>query len=362
MKANHLCLVTLSILLIFTACKESGEKATWPEEKSPEKIGRLVISELLSRPGFMMLKYGDCEGVHYAEACTGFGAARLAGLLDDSVLINELSERYMKVIDDSIVNTENHVDVNVYGILPLELYIQHGGRKFFAQGINLADIQWENPLPDGLTNQTRFWIDDIWMIASLQVQAYRATGEEIYLDRAALEIDTYLQKLQQPNGLFYHGENVPFFWGRGNGWVAAGLAELLSVLPENNEHYQSILTGYKKMMDALAGYQSDDGMWRQLIDKPEAWKETSSTAMFGYAITVGVKRGILPAKKFTSVYSKAWEALTGYIDEKGQVTDVCAGTGQSQDINYYLERPKITGDMHGQAPVLWFAYSLLAKY
>ncbi|MEJ2567815.1 MAG: glycoside hydrolase family 88 protein, partial [candidate division WOR-3 bacterium] len=190
----------------------------------------------------------------------------------------------------------------------------------------------------------------------------RATGDEIYLERAARVVNSYLEKLQQPNGLFYHGEDAPFFWGRGNGWVAAGLAELLSELPGSNPYYTSILTGYKKMMNALLEYQAEDGMWRQLIDKEEAWKETSSTAMFGYAITVGVKKGLLPEKEFAPAYQKAWLSLVKYINEDGKVTDVCAGTGKSDDIEYYLNRPRNTGDLHGQAPVLWFAYSLLARY
>jgi len=49
-----------------------------------------------------------------------------------------------------------------------------------------------------MTNQTRYWIDDVWMIAALQVQAYRVTGNSDYLDKAALETDAYIQKLQQP--------------------------------------------------------------------------------------------------------------------------------------------------------------------
>jgi unsaturated rhamnogalacturonyl hydrolase len=120
------------------------------------------------------------------------------------------------------------------------------------------------------------------MIGCLQIQAYRSTGNMIYLERAALEIDSYIQRLQQPNGLFYHGIDAPFYWGRGNGWVAAGLAELLSVLPESNSHYNSILNGYKKMMKTLVETQASDGMWRQLIDKEESFKETSSTGMFGF--------------------------------------------------------------------------------
>jgi rhamnogalacturonyl hydrolase YesR len=282
-------------------------------------------------------------------------------LLNDTATINKLAIRYSRVIDEEKENTENHVDINVYGILPLELYMQGKDVKFFNQGIHLADKQWEDPLPNGMTNQTRYWIDDIWMIASLQVQAYRATKQQIYLERAALEVNSYLEKLQQDNGLFFHGENAPFFWGRGNGWVAAGLAELISELPETNEYYENILDGYKKMMNALLNFQAEDGMWRQLIDVKESWKETSSSAMFGYAITMGVKRGLLPKSKFEASYQKAWLALTEYINEEGKLSNVCVGTGQSQDMNFYLERPTVTGDLHGQAPVLWFAYSLLLE-
>jgi unsaturated rhamnogalacturonyl hydrolase len=135
-------------------------------------------------------------------------------MLNDTMTLAKLSERYMKVITDSIVNTENHVDANVYGILPLELYMQGQNKVFFQQGMELADGQWMDPLSDGLTNQTRYWIDDVYMIGCLQIQAYRATGNHIYLDRAANEIVAYLEKLQKPNGLFFHGENAPFYWGR----------------------------------------------------------------------------------------------------------------------------------------------------
>jgi len=352
-----------SIIAILIACISCTGKIKnenfWNEGSSPQIIGNKVSDELLSRADFMMYVTDEVKAVHYAEACAGFGAARLAGLLKDTIRLSKISVRYARVIKDSIVNTENHVDVNVYGILPLELYMQLKDENLLLQGLHLADKQWEDTLENGLTSQTRFWIDDIWMIGSLQVQAYRATGDTIYLNRAALEINAYLDKLQKPNGLFYHGEEAPFFWGRGNGWVAAGLAELLSELPENSPHYASILEGYQKMMNALLIYQADDGMWRQLIDKEEAWKETSSTAMFGYAFTVGVRKGLLPDSTFTPAYQKAWNALTRYIDEEGKLSDVCVGTGQSDDIQYYLDRPRTTGDLHGQAPVLWFAYSLL---
>jgi len=351
------------ILCLISACSTSatGKKEFLPD-KNPEQIGRRVIDDLLSRPDFMMYNTADVRAVHYAEACAGFGAARLAGFLGDKDRLLKITERYQRVLNEKIENTANHVDVNVYGILPLELYRQNKDKKFLDQGLELADGQWKDPLPDGLTNQTRFWIDDIWMIASLQIQAYRVTGRMIYLERAALETVTYIKKLQQPNGLFHHGEDAPFFWGRGNGWVAAGLAELLTELPEKNPHYQSIVEGYRKMMDALVLFQSEDGMWNQLIDNKDSFKETSSTAMFGYAMAVGSKKGILKGKQYQEAYLKAWDALTGYINSEGKVSNVCIGTPKSDDVNFYLNRPTSEGDLHGQAPVLWFAFSLLAGY
>ncbi len=330
-------------------------------ESSQEKIGRLVAEDLLARPEFMIYQASFWTGIHYAEACAGFGAVHLAGLLHDQELLSRLASRYARAKTDSLTDLADHVDANVYGILPLEVYRFTRDERFFQQGIALADAQWADPQPDGLTHQTRFWIDDVWMIGALQVQAWRTTGKPVYLERAALEIDAYLQKLQQPNGLFYHGEGAPFFWGRGNGWTAAGMAELLSELPSDNPHYQAILAGYRRMMEALRRYQAEDGMWRQLIDNPAAWKESSATAMFGYAITVGVNKGLLDRSLYTPVYQKAWEALLTYIGVDGRVAEVCIGTGKSADINHYLTRPRVTGDLHGQAPVLWFACALLER-
>lgn len=360
-KNNWLTSIPFIVSLLLAGLFSCSEPDTnfWPEEKSPETIAKLVTEELLSRDGFMMYKTPDVRGVHYAEACTAFGAARLAGLLEDTATLNRLSNRYWKVFMDSIENTANHVDVNVYGIVPLELFMQGQDSAFLRQGMHLADIQWQDTLPNGLTSQTRFWIDDLWMIGSLQLQAYRVTGNPKYLDNATKEIGPYLDKLQQPNGLFFHGDHGPFHWGRGNGWVAAGIAHVLSELPPDHEHYPKIAEGYKKMMAALLKYQTADGMWRQLVDKESSWKETSCTGMFGYAMIVGVKKGILPEKDYKEAYQKAWLSLTDYLQEDGKITEVCVGTGQSTDENFYLERPRVTGDFHGQAPILWFAYELL---
>jgi rhamnogalacturonyl hydrolase YesR len=210
-----------------------------------------------------------------------------------------------------------------------------------------------------LSDQTRFWIDDMYMITILQVQAFRATGDKVYLDRAALEMVAYLDKLQQPNGLFYHGANFPFFWGRGDGWIAAGMPELLSELPLDHPKRARIMDGYKKMMAALLKYQDTDGMWHQLIDHPESYKETSCTAMFTFAFITGVKKGWLTDPAYADAARKGWLGLQSYIDADGMLDKVCVGTGQENSLQFYLTRPTQKGNTHGQAPLLWCAVALL---
>src|SRR5258707_3690097 len=91
---------------------------------------------------------------------------------------------------------------------------------------------------------------------------------------------SYLDKLQQPNGLFYHASDVKYFWGRGDGWVAAGMAEMLRSLPENHPDRARILKGYKLMMASLLRYQGKDGMWRGRVDEDDAGAEGSCSAKF----------------------------------------------------------------------------------
>lgn len=328
-------------------------------ERSPDSVGAFLTQELLARENFAIYRVDDVEAVHYAEAAAALGAARIAALSGDEAAAQGLLARWRRARD--IPNTKNHVDANVIGAWPLALYRLTNETDLLAEGLVLADGQWEKTRNDGLTAQARLWIDDVWMIGALQIEAYKATGEARFLGRAAKTAAAYIERLQQPNGLFHHGPEAPFFWGRGNGWVAAGLAEVLSELPENHADYEAVAAGYRKMMAALLSHQAESGMWRQLVDRPDSWEESSATAMFGYAMVVGARRGLLTDPAYTRAYEKAWAALLSQIDENGRVMNVCVGTGQSDEVQYYLDRPAIAGDLHGQAPALWFAAALMEE-
>jgi rhamnogalacturonyl hydrolase YesR len=345
----------LVVLTLSAASCTSGVKQNQTKKCDIREVGTRVVENLLDR-GYMFSN-NEKRGLHYAEACTAVGALRFAQKTGNQDMLNRIIARYEGFLKekegDKLISRALHVDYNVMGIVPLQIYLVNGDRRFLEVGLSFADSQWKKPTPEGLTDQTRWWIDDMYMVGMLQIQAYRATKDVKYADRAALQLVSYLRKLQQPNGLFYHGPKFHYHWGRGNGWVASSMAEVLSELPDGNPHRAEIMASYKKMMAQLLNYQSDNGMWRQLIDNEYAWTESSCTAMFAYAMTVGVNHNWLDKKEYGPAVQKAANALCAHVDRKGNVRDVCAGTGQEDDIEFYLNRPRLLGDFHGQAPVLW---------
>lgn len=331
--------------------------SNWPAGSAPQDVGKRVAEHFVTSP------HQGSGTIFYGEVATWYGALTFAQLTHDDTLRGSLIHKFEPLMpggaEAAKIPVRHHVDDSIFGVIPLEIGLQTKDPKYLAYGQSWAERQWENPQSDGLSAETRYWIDDMYMLTILELEAHRATGDAKYMDRAALEMVAYLDKLQQANGLFYHAPDVPFFWGRGDGWVAAGMAEMLRDLPANHPQRARIMKGYTAMMAALLKYQGKDGMWRQLIDHDEAWPESSSSAMFTFAMITGVKNGWLDANTYGPAARRAWIAVVGYVDQNNDVTSVCEGTNKQNDLNYYLQRKRRTGDFHGQAPVLWAASALL---
>lgn len=369
------------LLLVVGRAEASGELFNeWPADASPQVIGQRVVERFLSQSHRLgtgprlFRREGSANQITYPDVCTWYGALRFAKETKNSELAARLAQRFEPLFgaDAPLLPLANHVDNTVFAAVPLELYLQTKDPRYLTLGLSYADDQWtpaqgRYATPEardfterGLSWQTRFWIDDMFMITMVQAQAFRATGDRTYIDRAANEMVVYLDALQRPDGLFFHAPDVPFFWGRGNGWMAAGMAELLLSLPLDNPDRPRILAGYQAMMASLLRYQDQNGMWRQILDDEAAWPETSGSAMFTFAFITGVKKGWLDRELCGTAARKGWLALITYLDENSDLRDVCEGTNKLNDRQYYLDRKRITGDLHGQAPVLWCAVALLS--
>ena len=374
MRKTQIITLACFLSMISFAQSKSCNLQKFPKGKTPEEIGFRIADKFLKTGNS---RFGNTNPatppsyITYPDVCTWLGGMWFAEVTNNKELFKRFELRFAPLFDKeaNLQPGPVHVDNNVFGTLPLELYIKTKQQKYLDLGLKYADSQWKAPetakpvekawAEQGYSWQTRIWLDDMFMITAVQAQAYRATGDRKYIDRAAREMVLYLDKIQLENGLFYHSPDAHYSWGRGNGWMAVGMAEVLRMLPKDNANQVRIMEGYKKMMAALLKYQEKDGMWRQIIDDPEAWKESSGTAMFTYAFITGVKNGWLDKEIYGTAARKAWLVLISYINTDDELTEVCEGTNIKNDRNHYLQRKRIVGDLHGQAPVLWCATALL---
>ena len=383
-------LSTVAILATMSPTASGSHFEKWPADERPSSVCRRIAEQFLSTvPDWYKPEkgyrgnggYGYGREIQYSVVSLWVNALECARICGDSELEDRLVaafEPYFGVKRD-ILPKFKHVDFTIVGAVPLEIAILTGDPRARDLGLRYADMQWEEPKRDdpppwynktsyeerldwwkkGYTDQTRLWIDDMYMIAALQTQAYRLTGDRKYIDRAAKEAVLYLDRLQRPNGLFFHAPDVPFFWGRGNGWMAGALPLILKYLPEDSEYRPRLMEGYLLMMKSLLAHQRENGMWGQLVDDPLSWGETSCTAMFAAAFADGVANGWLDAAQYGPAFRRAFFALAARMDEWGNIASVCDGTGAKNDHGYYLSRKRVNGDSHGQAAMLWLCRAIL---
>ena len=209
------------------------------------------------------------------------------------------------------------------------------------------------PLPNTV------WLDDLYMSVPCLAQMGWLTGDRRYFDDAVRQIVQFHSRMfVAQNGLWMHGwvqEMSPhpaFHWARANGWAIMAMAELLTELPSNHPQRAQVLSIFRAHADALRRVQAPSGLWHQLLDRPDSYEETSSSAMFVFAIARGIRYGWLSNATFRPVVIRGWNGLTTKVNSIGQVEGTCIGTGLGWDDTFYLNRPTSVNAAHGYGPVL----------
>ncbi|HVS52123.1 MAG TPA: glycoside hydrolase family 88 protein [Opitutaceae bacterium] len=209
------------------------------------------------------------------------------------------------------------------------------------------------PLPDSV------WLDDLYMSIPSLAQLGKFTGDKKHWDDAIRQINQFAARMfNRQKGLWMHGwvkcmgVHPEFRWARANGWALLAMTELLDVLPENYPGRASVLELYRAHVRGLAEVQGKDGRWTQLLDRPDSYLETSATAIYAFCVARGVNRGWLDALAHGPMAVLAWQAVTTQVNDKGQVENVCVGTGMGFDPAFYYHRPVSPLAAHGYGPVL----------
>ena len=203
--------------------------------------------------------------------------------------------------------------------------------------------------------------DAVFMGTPILVQCGRLTGESKYFDMAARHLRFMLKLNLRDDGLHQHSPIDPQHtaWGRGNGFPGLGLALCLSDLPDDSQYRDEFLAAYRAHMAAMIQHQDGTGMWHQIVDHPESYREFTVTCMTTFAITRGLRRGWLDRETYEPVVRRAWEAIKLRVGPEGKLVDVCTGTGKMKSNREYYHRAAILGrDDRGGAMALMVSTEL----
>jgi len=185
------------------------------------------------------------------------------------------------------------------------------------------------------TPDTYWWIDSLFMGLPLWTTWSQRTGDPAYAAKGAAFYDQLLtggttrwrpgctaSGLFDPaTGLWWRdcqyvarrdalGHQV--MWSRGNGWVMAAMARTLMQMAPDDPRRATYASMLQTMAKAVAPLQGSDGLWRTSLLSPSLYPdpETSGTALFVYAMSYGIRTGLLDRATYLPVVTRGWQGLS----------------------------------------------------
>jgi rhamnogalacturonyl hydrolase YesR len=174
------------------------------------------------------------------------------------------------------------------------------------------------------------WCDALFMAPPLWIELSQLTKDPRYAQFAHQEwraTQDYLY--DRDEHLFYRDSRFferrdakgrKLFWSRGNGWVFAGIARVLTLLPNNDPARPAYETLFKEMAAKLQTLQKPDGYWPSSLLAPENTPpESSGTGFFVYGLAWGIKTGLLDRATYEPSVLRGWRALEQAVDADGRL-------------------------------------------
>lgn len=236
-----------------------------------------------------------------------------------------------------------HADDHAVGQTYLELYFHDHDPKMIAPTQERLDYILAHPKDDNLSFDGKknpdhldrwSWCDALFMAPPVWVQMWKATNKAAYLDFAVTKwwvTSDYLYDKEEH--LFYRDSTMfgktekngrKIFWSRGNGWVMAGLARVLEILPADHPSRPRFEQQFRELAEKVLSCQQSDGFWRSSLLDPDSYKmqETSGTGFYCYAFAWGINHGLLDRARYEPAARRAWAALAGCVTPEGKLTHV----------------------------------------
>lgn len=293
------------------------------------------------------------------------------------------------ISDDGNIKRYKQSNFNIDSVAPgrsvLALYKETGEQKYKQA----ADILRAQLVSHPKTSEGAFWHKkkyphQLWLDGVYMGMPFLAEYSLMFEDGHSLEevvkefelTHHYLK--DATTGLYYHAWDEAkqqdwadsetglsaHFWGRGLGWLAMALVDVLEIIPEDKAQLRMpLITMAEELALALSNSQDETGTWWQIMDKPGAtgnYRESSGSAMFVYFLAKSVANGYI-APEYQAVAEKAYEGLISefvLVHDNGEIsmTNQCyvAGLGFGRDgsYQYYMSEPVWQNDPKGTGPFI----------
>ena len=241
-------------------------------------------------------------------------------------------------------------------------YIDDAANHIMVRQDRLEDGTLSRTFPREMT----VWADDAFMATSFLTRMGKFKGDQRYFDEATKQLillDSYLW--DETKGLYYHcyyadlKRNGVAYWGRANGWITISLADLIEAMPADHPEREELISILEKQIVGASRWQNANGMWNQLLDRSDSYDESSVTAMYVYSIAKAINNGWIDAS-YSSIARAGWKALKeNEITHDGMFKHVCVGTGISNDLPFYFNRPVGDNEKHGLGLIINTAIEIM---
>lgn len=298
-----------------------------------------------------MRKVADWQMEHFQDLYSGYdlphhpldwtNGALYVGMVKWAVMAdNDKYYSWLKTIGEKydwhLYNRKYHADDHTVGQMYIELYRKYKDKKMIEPTMEQFNFIMFHPAQTSLHWNTPYhqdrwnWCDALFMSPPVWAKLYNITGEQKYLDFMLKEYKATTDFLfDKKENLYYRDENyktkldhgTKIFWSRGNGWVFAGLANIMNELRPESKEYKYFLKIYKKMAAKLVKIQTLEGHWSMSLLGQQFYPtpETSGSSFYIFGLAWGINKGILDKKNYLPAVEKGWKAMVSYVTGDGML-------------------------------------------
>lgn len=318
-----------------------------------------AIDRIVKRTMRMDMTWDWPCGVAYYGICEAY---RVTGKKEYLELLKDRVDEYMELGLPSVWT----VNTCAMGHCMITLYEETGEQRYWdvvmskvkylrEEALRFGDHVLQHTVSAKNDFPEQCWADTLFMAAFFLLRVGVKEKDEEIIEDALNQYYWHIKYLQnQETGLWYHGyDNIAgdhmsgFYWGRANAWAAYTMSQVGKYLPECYLYpkYLDVVGSINEQLSALKLFQTENGLWRTIVDDPDSYEEVSASC--GIAAAMIAKGNPLHFKYINKAISGALKE----ISSDGRVLHVSGGTAVMKDREGYrnISRDWIQGWGQGLA-------------